>query len=64
MLGGGIAFHTAFIVTGAQRMIGYEIDGPFAIVPWILPTVIGIPAIIVWTRYYRSKFRPAAPAAA
>ena len=62
MLGGGIAFHTAFIVTGAQRMIGYEIDGPFAIVPWILPTVIGIPAIIVWTRYYRSKFAP--PAAA
>ncbi len=64
MLGGGIAFHTAFIVFGAQRLWAYEIAGPLAVVPWILPTVIGIPAIVVWTRYYRRKFDPAAPAAA
>lgn len=64
MLGGGIAFHTAFAVFGAQRFWGYELAGPLAIVPWILPTIIGIPAIIVWTRYYRRKFGPAAPAAA
>ena len=62
MLGGGIAFHTAFIVFGAQRLWAYEIAGPLAIVPWILPTVIGIPAILVWTRYYRRRFSPAAPA--
>ena len=64
MLGGGIAFHTAFAVFGAQRFWAYELAGPFAIVPWILPTVIGIPAIIVWTRYYRRKFAPAASAPA
>ena len=64
MLGGGIAFHTAFIVFGAQRLWAYEFAGPLAIVPWILPTVIGIPAIVVWTRYYRRKFGRAAPAAA
>ena len=64
MLGGGIAFHTAFIVFGAQRLWAYEIAGPLAIVPWILPTVIGIPAILVWTRYYRRRFSPAAPAGA
>ncbi len=64
MLGGGIAFHTAFIVFGAQRLWAYELAGPLAIVPWILPTVIGIPAIVVWTRYYRRKFGRAAPAAA
>ncbi|MCE2540754.1 MAG: DUF2306 domain-containing protein, partial [Acidobacteria bacterium] len=63
MLGGGIAFHTAFIVFGAQRVWAYELAGPLAIVPWILPTVVGIPAIVVWTRYYRRKFGPA-PAAA
>ena len=30
----------------------------------ILPTIVGIPAIVVWTRYYRRKFNPAAAAAA
>ena len=64
MLGGGIAFHTAFAVFGAQRLWAYELAGPLAIVPWILPTVVGIPAIVVWTRYYRRKFDRAAPAAA
>ena len=64
MLGGGIAFHTAFAVFGAQRLWTYELAGPLAIVPWILPTVVGIPAIVVWTRYYRRKFDRAAPAAA
>ena len=60
MLGGGIAFHTAFIVFGAQRLWEYEIAGPLAVVPWILPTVVGVPAIIVWTRRYRRRFEPAA----
>ena len=56
MLGGGIAFHTAFFVFGAQRLFAYEIAGPLGILPWILPAVIGIPAIVIWTRYYRRKF--------
>ncbi|MCE2421953.1 MAG: hypothetical protein J4G03_01330 [Gemmatimonadetes bacterium] len=56
MLGGGIAFHTAFIVFGAQRLWAYEIEGALAIVPWILPTVFGVPAIVLWTRRYRRKF--------
>ena len=60
MLGGGIAFHTAFIVFGAQRLWAYELAGPLAVVPWLLPTVIGIPAIVIWTGYYRRKFAPAA----
>ena len=64
MLGGGIAFHTAFIVFGAQRVWAYELAGPLAIVPWILPTVVGIPAIVVWTRYYRRRLGPAPAAAA
>ena len=64
MLGGGIAFHTAFIVFGAQRLWTYDLAGPLAVVPWILPTIVGIPAIVVWTRYYRRQFDPAAAAAA
>ena len=60
MLGCGIAFHTAFIVFGAQRLWAYELAGPLAVVPWLLPTVIGIPAIVIRTGYYRRKFAPAA----
>ena len=59
MLGGGIAFHTAFAVFGAQRLWAYELAGPLGVVPWILPTAIGVPAIIIWTRFYRRKFAPA-----
>ena len=61
MLGGGIAFHTAFAVFGAQSLWAWELEGPLAVVPWILPTVVGIPAIVVWTRYYRRRFERAAP---
>ena len=56
MLGGGIAFHTAFVVFGIQRLWTYELAGPLAVVPWILPTVVGLPAIAIWTRHYRRKF--------
>ncbi len=64
MLGGGIAFHTAFAVFGAQRLWAYDLAGPLAVVPWLLPTAVGIPAIVVWTLYYRRKFEPPATAAA
>ena len=56
MLGGGIAFHTAFAVFGVQRVIAFELPGALTIVPWLLPTIIGVPAIIVWTRHYRRRF--------
>jgi hypothetical protein len=54
MLGGGIAFHTAFLVLGLQRVV--QLDGALAVVPWLLPTVVGIPASEIWTRYYKRKF--------
>jgi hypothetical protein len=57
MIGGGIAFHTAFLVLGAGRLLGIPLDGAWAIVPWLLPTIIGVPASGIWTRYYRRKFR-------
>lgn len=64
MLGGGIAFHTAFVVFGVQRLWAYELAGPLAVVPWILPTVVGVPAIFLWIRHYRRKFNRRAPAGA
>ena len=64
MIGGGIAFHTAFAVFGVQRLWAYDIAGPFAVVPWILPTVVGLPAISIWTRRYRREFNRGAAAKA
>jgi hypothetical protein len=55
MMGGGIAFHTAFFVLGAGRLLGISMDG-WGVLPWLLPTIVGIPASAVWVRYYRRKF--------
>ena len=56
MLGGGIAFHTAFAVFGIQRFIEYDLSGIVGLLPWILPTIVGTIAITIWTRHYRKKF--------
>ena len=61
MLGGGIAFHTAFAVFGIQRFIDYDLSGIVGLLPWIAPTVVGTVAITLWTRYYRRKFVSLAP---
>ena len=63
MMAGGIAFHTAFLVLGAGRLLGIELTGTAAIVPWVLPTVVGLPATALWVRHYRRKFREDRPAA-
>ena len=57
MLGSGIAFHTAFAVFGSTRLFDIGLTGWVAIIPWIAPTAIGIPAIFLWTRHYRLKYR-------
>ncbi len=56
MIGGGVAFHTAFFVLGAGRLLGISMDGSSAVLTWLLPTIIGIPASEIWVRYYKRKF--------
>jgi hypothetical protein len=56
MLGAGIAFHTAFAVFGSTRLFDIGLVGWVAIVPWVAPAALGIPAITLWTRHYRRKF--------
>lgn len=56
MLGSGIAFHTAFAVFGSTRLFDIGLTGWIAIIPWVAPTLIGIPAITIWTRHYRRQF--------
>jgi hypothetical protein len=57
MIGAGIAFHTAFAVFGMSRMFDIGLTGALAVIPWILPSIIGIPASIIWSRHYQKKFK-------
>lgn len=57
ILGTGIAFHTAFAVFGFSRLFG---GGPAGLIVWLAPTVVGIPAIAIWTAHYRRKFAKSA----
>ena len=59
ILAGGVAFHSACIV---QQTLAYELSGALAVLPWILPSIVGLPAIVLWTRYYQRRFAPAGTA--
>jgi hypothetical protein len=61
MLGGGIAFHTAFAVFGIRRFLEYDLSGIVGVLPWIAPTIVGTIAITIWTRHYQKKFGDLAP---
>jgi hypothetical protein len=52
MLGACIAATTAFLVLNADRL-GVE---TLSLALWLSPSVIGVPTIALWTRYYRQKF--------
>jgi hypothetical protein len=56
MIGTGIAFHTAFAVFGSISLFNLGLDGFIAVIPWILPAMIGIPGNIIWTNHYKKKF--------
>lgn len=42
MCGTGVAFHTAFLVFGANRLLNYSLPGAWALLPWVGPPVIGM----------------------
>ena len=56
MIGTGIAFHTAFAVFGSSSLFDLGLDGFVAVIPWVLPALIGIPGNIIWTNHYKKKF--------
>lgn len=56
MLGTGVAFHTAFAVFGANQLFDLNFSGFLQIIPWITPTLIGVPAIALWTRFYKKRY--------
>lgn len=56
MIGTAIAANTAFLVFGGNRLLPFELEGWLAVVPWLLPTLIGVPAIQLLERKYRARF--------
>ena len=47
---------SAFLVFGARGVIGGVLEGPLALLPWVLPTAIAIPVLHFWIRSYKRKF--------
>lgn len=45
LLTAGIALHTALLVFGTSRTLGIDLGGAAALVPWLLPAAVGLPAI-------------------
>jgi hypothetical protein len=50
MVGTGIAAVTAFLV-GARGL-----DGPAALLAWVLPSALGLPLLALWQRHHRRRF--------
>jgi hypothetical protein len=56
MIGTGIAGYTAFLVFGGSRLFPSVARSQLYTIFWVLPSVIGVLAIIVTIAYYQRKF--------
>ena len=59
MLGCGVAFHTAallFSFRWLEKNTGFALPGIWQVVPWIIPTVVGVPLSQWWIAQNRAKF--------
>jgi hypothetical protein len=54
MLGTGLPLHTAFLLAVGRHLPGPP--GSWRLLPAAL-TLLGIPAITIWTRHYRNRFQ-------
>ena len=48
----GIAAYTAFLSFGARDYLSTVFNGPFAVLPWVLPTIIGLIGIKIASKKY------------
>lgn len=61
MCGTGVAFHTAFLVFGANRIFAYQLPGAWALIPWVGPPVIGMTLTAIYVRRLRRGSRMTSP---
>jgi len=52
----GIAGYTAFLVFGAARLLPLFAPKQLFALFWILPSLIGVPAVFMTVAYYQRKF--------
>lgn len=50
----GVTLHTALLVFGTSRSLGWELSGVWQLSPWTVPMLVGLP-LIVWLRRRRKK---------
>jgi hypothetical protein len=62
MIATAIAGYTAFIVFGGSHLVPALARTQLYVVFWLLPTVIGVPAITFTVAYYKRKFHEDGPA--
>jgi len=55
IVGAGIGSHTAFFVFGANRFLSELLSGYTAIIPWVLPGVVGTLIIVQQSKKYRPR---------
>jgi len=51
----GIAAYTAFLAFGGRQFLQDVLPGMWQVLPWILPTVVGVAAMRLTDRFYRRK---------
>ncbi len=54
-LGCGVAFHTAGFVF-LTRWLELDLNGLWALAPWVMPAIVGVPVSQLWIKKYRRKF--------
>lgn len=59
ILGAGIATYTAFFAFGGKQLFAGLLTGELEIVPWILPSIVGVSAITYLTKKYRRQLKVA-----
>jgi hypothetical protein len=57
IIGAGIGAYTAFFAFGGRRFFSEILTGELQIIPWILPSVVGVSVMIYFNRMYRVKYR-------
>lgn len=58
IIGGGIGAYTAFFAFGGRELFGHLLSGNWQVVPWVLPSIIGVAFTVRLSRHYRAKFAP------
>lgn len=59
IIGAGIASYTAFFAFGGRRFFAEILTGNWQMLPWVLPTIIGLVLTNFFTRKYRQRYRVA-----